>query len=80
MVTLVVKVVKNDTGKPVKGVSVSGGCDEFFSLWTKPKTPTNAEGIAQFVINGEAGFKGSIFADGKKVFEGKVMAFNTIYL
>jgi hypothetical protein len=56
MVTLVVKVVKNDTGRPVKGVYVSVGCDEFFSLWTKPKTPTNAEGLAQFV--GSSGFEG----------------------
>jgi hypothetical protein len=31
-------------------------------------------------MKGESGFKGSIFADDKKVFEVKVMAFNTVYL
>ncbi len=80
MVTLVVKVVKNATGKPIKGVYVSVGSDDFFSSWTKSKILTNAEGVAQFSINGEAGFKGSIFTDGKKVYEGKIMAFNTVYI
>ena len=79
MVGLVVKVVQNSTGKPVRGKYVSVGCDELFALWNTSKVYTGSDGIAQFSVQ-RVGFKGKIYIDGKPVFEGKVMASNTVYI
>lgn len=79
MVGLVVKVINNSTGQPVKGKYVSVSCDEFFTLWNTAKVCTGSDGIAQFSVE-RVGFKGKIYIDGKPVFEGKVMASNSVYI
>lgn len=78
MVDLIVKVIDNGTGKPVKGKRISVSCDELLSLWTTEVKATDSGGISQFSV-ARVGFKGNIKVDGKKVFEGKIMASNTIY-
>jgi hypothetical protein len=79
MLELVVKVIQNSTGKPIKGKYVSVNCDELFSLWTSAKVTSDNDGMSKFSVR-HVGFKGSISVNGEDVFKGKVMAFNTIYL
>ena len=74
MSQLIVQVIKNETGKPVKGkyISISGATNG-------ARIMTNDQGIAQF-SSSKVGFEGKIFMDGKTVFQGKIMAANTLYI
>jgi hypothetical protein len=74
MVELIVKVIANNTGKPVKGKYISIG-----GATNGARIMTNDYGIAQFSAS-KVGFQGQIFMDGKTIFEGKIMASNTIYI
>jgi hypothetical protein len=78
MVTITVQVLSNKTGKPVSGRQVSVGCDELMALWTTKRQSSNSDGIAQFSVARD-NFKGSIYVNGTKVFEGKVTADNTVF-
>ncbi|MEA5574820.1 hypothetical protein [Anabaena sp. UHCC 0451] len=74
MAEIIVKVIKNETGKPVKGkyISISGATNG-------ARVMTNDSGIAQF-SSSKVGFEGKIFMNGTTIFQGEIMASNTLYI
>lgn len=79
MVTLTIIVRSKQTGQGLRGKRVSVGCDEFLTLWTSKRESTNQEGVVKF-STARANFKGKIYIDGKTIFQGKIQAYNEIYI
>ena len=76
---VVVQVVSQKTGEPVKGKSVSVGNNAFLASGVSARKTTNANGEAEFT-NSKPCQNGEIFIDGRSMYKGKIEGFNRIFI
>lgn len=72
-----VRVFFKQSGKPAKGISVSVSFDGIFSGGITKKIFTDSSGDAHF--DSDPGY-GTIYADGKNVYKGKIEGRTIVYV
>lgn len=74
---ITIKVVRESTGKPVSGASVSVGLDGFFSGGVTSRQLTDSSGEAHFDVDPGPG---SVYVDGSTKYKGRVSGRVVVYV